>query len=172
MFLGRNTIAHAMVQSAESLSLDAFASDKLAGDLGELDEDSSSQLLTALYGEFFTTQDGYFSTSENWKAGTNEEIEEVVKNRFLAYLVGSSPESFLGLGIGVNTGEYIKSNADKMLSFLKIENGVDGLDFSGSTVKDGVLTIKVKYRQKFVFDFNGLAAFDREETLDINLWSN
>ena len=107
MFLGQNTIAHAMVQSAESLSLDAFASEKIAGDLGSMDEENSEQLLIAVYGELFTEQDGYFATSEKWQDGESEDIEKVVKNRFLAYLVGS--------------GGNIDSKADKLLSFLNVE---------------------------------------------------
>ena len=53
---------------------------------------------------------------------------------------------------------------------MGIKKGTAGLDFSESVVEDGVLTIKLKYEQEYVFNALDLASFDRESTARVKLF--
>lgn len=153
MFYGQHLMMHAMMQSAESLSLDPYATERLAAY-----DASADSICTILYNKVFTDEDKYFSSDQRWYAENNDLMRTTVKNRFIGFLTG-----------GESSGDTV-SRANDMLDFLGIENGINGLDFSETTINGNILTIKMKYKQEFLFNLNGLAAFDREHVFNITLW--
>lgn len=157
-FTGHHILSHTLIQSAQSLSLDPYATERLSEDLEE--EEGCGDLIEAVYAGAFTGGDKYFSSNEKWYNGENNELMlETVRNRFLGYLVG-----------GGTTSE-VESLADKKLKIIGVNNGLDGLDFSETEIVDGELIVTIKYKQEFIFNFQGLAAFDRKQSIHITLWT-
>ena len=62
------------------------------------------------------------------------------------------------------------TRADEKLKAMGVKNGLAGLDFSDTKIEGNTLTIIVKYKQEFIFNFQGLAAFDRQQKISITLW--
>lgn len=149
MFMGQHMMSHSLIQSAESLSLDSYANERLSIN----DVQDGGDLLTALYANLFTSGNEYFSSNEKWYASGSGSAEEVIKKRFIGYL---------------SNGDVSKAN--DILDNIGIKGGIDSLDFSGCTVDDDVLTITIKYTQEFLFNFQGLASFEREVTVKANMW--
>lgn len=145
MFTGQQVMAHALLQSSKSLAFDPYASQRVA--------DDEQDKLAGMFVDIFTFGHGNYISTEQWYKEESEDLEEVIKTRFTAYL-RSSEES-----------------ASDLLEIVGVKNGLDGLDFSGSTVEDGFLTIKLKYTQDFVFNAAGLASFEREIDVKIKLFN-
>ncbi|MBQ8802267.1 MAG: hypothetical protein IJZ53_01340 [Tyzzerella sp.] len=154
-FSGHQLLSHSMIQSAQSLSLDPFATERL--EISWEDMEGGSDLIEAMYAEALGGDD-YFSSNKKWYDENSDLMLQTVKNRFLGYLVGSG------------TSSEVESKADDMLKYLRIQGGINGLDFSETKIEDGVLTLTIKYKQEFIFDFQGLAAFDRKQSISITLW--
>lgn len=153
MFLGQQMMSHALTQSAQSLSLDPYSNSQING--GQIED--TGDLVSVLYGKLFEGQEGFYAQDE-WYNGENEtRLQEVIRDRYVAYLVGGS-------------GEAQRKQADEMLDYVGVVGGLDGVDLSASKIEGDVLTIKVKYKQEFLFDFNGLASFDREMEISTKLW--
>jgi hypothetical protein len=156
-FSGEMTMSHALIQSAESLSLDPYATERL----GENTVESGGDLVTAIYSSLTTDENSYFSSSEKWYSGENQNLLlDTVKKRYIGYLSGGDD----------NNSQATEAKADKFLKDIGVQNGLSGLDFSETKIEGNVLTITIKYKQEFIFDFQGLAAFDRQQTISITLW--
>lgn len=155
MFSGQQVMSHALIQCAESLSLDPYSTQKL--NLSELE--GGGDLVTSLYAKVFTEGNDFFSSTEKWYENNDELMMETVKKRFYGFLAGSGSE------------EEIHQNVNEMLDVLNIEGGINGLDFSETKIENGILMLKVKYKQGFLFDFQGLASFDRKMEIKVKLWN-
>lgn len=84
--------------------------------------------------------------SEEWYEDTYTDLETVVKERFEMFLATSDVTGFY------NTV------------------GVSNVDFSGCTVVDGVLTVKIKYKQSYIYaDF---VAKTKELTATVKLFES
>lgn len=151
MFLGDQVITHALSQAAQSLSLDSYASSMV--DYSKIE--SAEDLAQALYSNLFDS-DEYFSSNAKWHEEGGDVLLETVENRFVGYLSGGRTAP--------------KTYADDLLEFVGVVNGLEGFDFSETTVSDKVLTIKVTYQQEFLFDFHGLASFDKEYVITVKMW--
>lgn len=164
MFMGQQMLSHSLLQSTESLSLDSYAIEKFHGGDQSGGIKSAQSVVIGVYEDLVSGRsigdDDNFSSSVKWYEAANaDEKETVIKNRFLGYLTGSGESTSEDLAI-----------ADSMLKMVGVKDGFSGIDFSECAVNDGVLTMKIKYKQEFVFDFNGLAAFDREMTATSKMW--
>ncbi len=155
-FSGHQLLSHSLIQSAESLSLDPYATEQLKISWDEME--GGEDLVQAMYADAFTSQDPYFSSNEKWYAENSDLLIPTVRSRFLAYFVGSG------------TSSEMEKAADERLKTIGVQGGLDGLDFSGTKIEGNTLTIVIKYRQEFVFNFQGLAAFDRQQSITITLW--
>lgn len=155
-FSGHQLLSHSLIQSAESLSLDPYATERLNISWDEME--GGEDLVQAMYADAFTSQDPYFSSNEKWYAENSDLLIPTVRSRFLAYFVGSG------------TSSEMEKAADERLKTIGVQGGLDGLDFSGTKIEGNTLTIVIKYRQEFVFNFQGLAAFDRQQSITITLW--
>lgn len=151
MFMGQQLITHAMIQSAESLSLDSYALENV--DFEEID--SGGELVQLLYSQIYTPNND-FSSNVKWYSDDSSDLSSVVEKRFLAYLTS-----------GANNAQ---TKASEMLEFVGVKNGFDGLDLSETKIEDGYLIMTVSYEQEFIFNFNGLASFEREFTIKQKLW--
>ena len=171
MFMGQQMISHSMLQSAESLSLDSYGTEKIRDE----DDNPATELVITFMENLFTGSfsadsiDSTFASTKRWydkdaddyKHGNRDALyesdkNEVIKNRFLGYLTGESDIT------------KAEEKAKEIYKLIGVEN--EELDFSESTVEDGVLTMVIKYRQKFVFDFQGLVGIDRQLTIKVNMW--
>lgn len=141
VFEVQGKISSTIIQSAQSLSLDSYSTDRTHAEFGDKDS-PLLKLLTSFGIEKSVKSDGYITTSDGWyktecTATTNAELAEVIKARFIAYL----------------TNEGTETAADELLKKLKVENGISGLDFSESSIdSEGNINIVVKYKVNYVFD--------------------
>lgn len=141
-FAGSQLMSHAALQTAQSLSLDSYSNEKIASA-------GHDALL-----EFTVNGRNLFSNGFAADVGWYKEptkVKKAVENRFKAYLLNGD-------------------NADKngLLKFIGIENGE--IDYSGCNVDNGVLTIKIKYKQSFMFNVFDLMNFDRTITVKAKMW--
>lgn len=141
MFMGQQVIGHAVVQSAKSLAFDPYAVQRSV---------TNADNLTAIFVDLFTLGNPNYVSTDNWYEEDN--VGDVVKERFYLYI---RPQ---------------KSDAKDILDLVGVENGLSGLDFSECSVEDGVLTVKLNYKQRFVYDTMGLVPFERSITVKINLF--
>lgn len=155
LFSGQNAINHALIQSAQSLSLDPYSSEKF--DFNKIQ--TGGDVVQLLYSDLLTNGDTYFSSKEKWynDSADSSLMFDTIEKRFIAYMVGSE-------------NGQVKYSVDNILKKYGIQNGIDGIDFSGSKIEGNLLTLKVKYKQEFIFNFQGLASFEREKTVVVNLW--
>ena len=140
MFMGQQIVTHVAIQSAKSLALDPYSVQRVAAD--------KQDHLADMFVDLFTIGNGEFVSTDQWYM---TDVENTVQERFFAYLDGSG-------------------DADKILEVIGIEGGSTGLDFSESTVQDGVLTLKIKYKQNFVYGTSDLTSIEREITLVVKLF--
>jgi len=151
LFAGQNVISHALIQSAQSLSLDSYSFEKLKS---EGEGIQMTDIMNELVDELVISSD-YFSTSEKWYSDDIASMNEVVKNRFIGYLVGADPTS---------------TKANELLDYFGVDNGLSGFDFSASKVENGYLTLTVRYKQKFLFDFDDNVMMDLEQSVKVKMW--
>lgn len=140
-FMGQQIMSHTAIQTAKSLSFDPYA-------VSRVDGNNLAVMIGDITDLFF---DGNYSSTEVWHTSDeSDRIPETARKRFLAYLPN-------------------QNDPDALLQWIGVENGTAGLDFSGSTVEDGVLTLKIKYVQNFAFKLAELTSFDRGITLKVKL---
>ena len=161
VFMAQNIIGHVLVESAQSLALDAYATNKLSQPNGLIDLGINLVMeLTDL-----DADDPSFSNSERWydrkHGATQEDWVEAVEARFLGYLAGRADSETL---------EDTKSRADDILQALRVTGGVSGLDFSESDLRGSDLYVKVTYNIEFFFNPFGLAEFSTTQQASARMW--
>ena len=153
VFMAQNIIGHALLESTQSLALDAYATDKLS------DPTTVQGRLRNFFMELTGSMadDPYFSDSERWydRAGgaTKDDWVEAAEKRFLGYLAGGDADQ-----------------ADGMLRALRVTDGVAGLDFSQSDLRGSDLCIQVSYQIEFFFNPFGLAEFSTTQQASARMW--
>lgn len=152
MFFGEHMISHALIQSAESLSLDPFATQRV----GSTSFAEAESIATFLYGAIVDA-DPYFASTDKWYENNDDTMREAVKKRFIGYLGGDESQN-------------PETKADTFLKFFGVQNGLDGMDFSATQLDGNKLTIVVKYRQNYIFDFQGTVGNDLTKTFSVYLW--
>lgn len=163
MFMAQNATAHAALETAESLALDAYQAEKL--EVARMDSmETWKSVNNFLNGLFAAGADENFSSFDRWydgkESGTIQEkenakvlLENTVKTRFVAYLTGGDEDE-----------------ADAMLTRLNVVDGLKGINFSGSRVENGVLYVNIKYKLKYDFQIGGLGQIDVEQESCSKLW--
>lgn len=151
VFEARNMMAHTVLATTKSLSLDSYWSSKMRG-TGNLT--SFAGFLSTLY------NDPGFTEKEAWhELGDGETLDtKIVKERFIAYLSGEEIDS------------GATPEADKLLKRYHVVNGVDGLDFSQSTVESGCVKVVVTYELEYEFDVFGLDPLKMQQSACSKLW--
>ena len=148
MFMAQNMTAHAALETAQSLSLEAYSAKKLGN--GSLK--SVGDFINGLFGKI---DDDNFSSYEDWFSSESKQaaLPGIAKTRFAAYISGDSEQE-----------------ADELLERLNVVDGMDGIDFSGSYVENGMLYIVVKYELKYDFKLGKLSTVKVNQKACAKLW--
>ena len=158
VFEARNEIGHVVLATTNSLAFDTYA-DKNLGESGDL-----SQIFCGLYNILEDDSDG-FSSKKLWYQKTQDEdsegntsinatFKDAIEARFVAYLTdGGTTE-----------------DAEAILERYHVVGGLEGLDFSESSVEDGDLTVKVKYKIEYEFRVFGMKPLELEQSACSKLW--
>lgn len=144
LFMGQQIMCHTLIQSAKSLAFDPYASQRVAAN--EEDE------LAEMFVDLFSFSEGNHTSTEQWYGEEATNLDEVVEERFVAYL------------------KTTELRAESVLKQIGVKDGLDGLDFSECTLADGVLSMKVKYTQEFIFNAADLTSFERTLCVKVKLF--
>lgn len=158
-FMAQNEMSHALVATAESLSLDSYYNDATYG--GSFSEANKEVTVESLmlnlfdnsYSSINNNKAQYVNTSRWYVTLDGKVNAEVIKERFIGYV---SP-----------SGER---EADDILKGLNIKNGINGIDFTESKIENGKLFIKAKYKFHFFVKLNGLDEFEVTQSVCSGLW--
>lgn len=181
IFEARNEMAHVLLSTANSMSLDTYENEKLQN------SGNIASLISSVYNTANPSENG-FTSSELWNEVKKSDVEgtwngtiyatqtdpnssitdvdeygkqanistmftETIKERFVAYLAG---------------GDLAEAN--NILEKYHIQGGIDGLDFSGSHIKSGKLYISVKYTIEYEFNVFDLGKLEMEQSVCSKLW--
>ena len=142
VFSAQNQVMHALVQTANSLSLDPYWNEKTG-----VENPNVSSMLQNF--ERSITQDKSFSSTESWHK--NETVSSgVLEDRFYSYFTG---------------------DGNKLSAYTKLKKlGVVGnMELSG-TVNNGDLTLVAKYKMKFWFNLFKTEPLDLSQKVRVHLW--
>ncbi|MBF1304569.1 MAG: pilus assembly protein [Oribacterium sinus] len=142
VFSAQNQVMHALVQTANSLSLDPYWNEKTG-----VENPNVSNMLQNF--ERSITQDKSFSSTESWHK--NETVSSgVLEDRFYSYFTG---------------------DGNKLSAYTKLKKlGVVGnMELSG-TVNNGDLTLVAKYKMKFWFNLFKTEPLDLSQKVKVHLW--
>lgn len=142
VFSAQNQVMHALVQTANSLSLDPYCNEKTG-----VENPNVSNMLQNF--ERSITQDKSFSSTESWHK--NETVSSgVLEDRFYSYFTG---------------------DGNKLSAYTKLKKlGVVGnMELSG-TVNNGDLTLVAKYKMKFWFNLFKTEPLDLSQKVKVHLW--
>lgn len=154
MFMAQNTTAHTLLQTSQSMSLDAYSAEHIGtGGWGSVSEIAVSiaDFISNLFGS--NNNNSTFTSRQKWYDGTQDEIVNMVKTRFIGYLSGGDATA-----------------ADEFLKNMNVVDGLDGLDFSESYVDSGNLYIVLKYDLEYDFNIGNLKAVEVKQTTCSKLW--
>lgn len=169
LFEARNIMAHALLATTDSMAKDAYESSN------DVDRETVIGLLSSLYktnipngSDFSDRRDWYTDATERtekektqgspgssgggFRDGSATELD-VFRTRFIAYL-----------------GNGDAARAAKLVKRLKIRDGLEGLDFSKTEVKDGKLYGSVSYKIDYVFDVFSKDGLELEHTACSKIW--
>lgn len=153
MFMAQNAIAHTMLQSAQSMSLDAYATSKIreyTGSTGSVGNYLGSFTLS-LFGSSSTNP--AFVSEDAWYEEGSATIHTTVKNRFVGYLTGGD-----------------EAAANKLLKQMNVVDGLEGIDFSASNVTNGTLNVVLKYKLEYNMKLGSIGEIDVEQKCCSKLW--
>lgn len=150
IFSAHNQITHALVQSAKSLSLDPYIYDETEL-LGESTFKFWGSLGDIALNIFRADNDEYYMSTTDWY-NQGDGAEAVVRKRFVGYLSGGDENA-----------------AQEKLEGLRVIDGLNGIDFTVS-VADDMLTIKIDYTLKFLFDFWEFGEMPVSQSIQVKLW--
>lgn len=163
VFEVQGKVSTALLQSSQSLSLDSFGLDKTNVDFSEEDSDLSffKLIIDKIGMQKMIKDDKYVTRNKQWykkdlKASECPDLLNAIKNRFIAHL----------------TDEGTVDAARSLLKTFKVEDDIDGLDFSESELKGNKLTVRVKYKVKYIFDCPtvNLEPMEFSQSTTVNLW--
>ena len=167
----QEAVAHSLVQTADSLAIEAYSINKLQTGI----DTGAKAALTDLAVKIFSTSgvDAHFYTDQRWfsedqlvadyvdepEMSTKDEdirvidLAQILKNRFVGYFANGDEEY-----------------ADQFLKKMGVESGLDGLDFSASQVKNGKLYINVKYTIKYLMNIGNIGKINAEQSYCSKIW--
>ena len=177
--------AHVILQTAESLSVDAYSIEQVT-DKRTTREDHhinnlaefGAQIMSSIFGgpdneqqkPYFITekkwyeafdQPGYEKESGITVAKSDEEIgkfpgssvDTAIRNRFIGYIAGGD-----------------ETKADRILKSVYIVDGLEGLDFSKSYVKNNTLHIELNYKLHYMISDKLLPPVSITQKCAAKLW--
>ena len=160
MFMAQNITSHTILQASESLSVDAYYTEKLTpktGSVGNVGDyvwkatNAAWQFVNGIFGVPDDNPD--FVTTDRWYEGDETDIANAVKKKFVAYLTAGD-----------------ETEADKLLKRVNIVDGLDGLDFTESYIDNGTLYIVLNYQMEYDFNIWDVGKVDVKQTTCSKLW--
>lgn len=153
MFMAQNVTSHAILQTSQSLSMDAYSIEKLTVDSSAVGSvgDYLGQFVTSLFGS--SEKNPSFTSDDKWYDGGQEKVAEAIKTRFVGYISGGDEEK-----------------ANQLLERMNIVDGLDGIDFSKSYVENDTLYITIKYYLEYDFNIWNVGSVEVEQTTCSKLW--
>ena len=142
-FEARNAMAHTLLATAQSLSLDTYEKEKT------FDDKNIVSLIKQLYYVSVSDDSAFVSASKL----TGDNVESEVKARFVAYLAN---------------GDVAKAN--RILNRYNIEGGLDGLDFSESSYEGDKLKIVLKYKLEYEFQVFNIDGHEMKQSVCSKTW--
>ena len=186
MLCAHTMTAHVMLQTAESLSLDAYSIGRITdkttarqpihiNDVGE----SATIWIYRLLGnpDLDLEKHDYFVSETKWyEAFTEEGYDED------AWLSGEKDPDTVGGRTGSNIEIVVRKRfigyltggdepeADKLLKSVYVVDGLNGLDFSKSYVQNGDLHVVLHYKLHYMMGEHVIPAVDIEQKSVAKLW--
>lgn len=169
LFMAQSMIGHALTESCQSMALETYGTSKL--DDGNMQiKDVPIELMKlfcsakSIFAQSEVTEEDRdtFASDSRWfdfhgaEAPDNNQVIAAAKERFAGYLAGSY------------------SKADEMLEILGIEDGMEGLDFTGTTLNGKDLTISVTYQISLLIrlDLFDFGIFDAGQRVCSRIWGS
>ena len=180
VFEARNEMAHVLLASTNSLSLDTYQTEKIEN------SGTMSQMVSGIF-DVVANEDNPFISHEKWymmkdsqvnvtewngtiyvdgtdssnleaddygnAATTSGLLGNAIKERFIAYL-------------GAGDEDVAKAKLER----YHIVGGINGLDFSGSKISSGKLYVVVRYTIEYEFNMFGLGTLDMQQSACSRLW--
>lgn len=170
VFEARNVMAHTLLATTNSLSIDAYETDKIhdAGEnvvsmaekvIGSVSADGNTENFVSK--EEWYKRDNYSGTihavtPKDPSVGASrvsQEMYDVVKARFIAYL-GASDEA----------------SAEAILERYHIKGGLDGIDFTGTYISGDDLYVTITYSIEYEINAFNLGTNTFTHTACSKLW--
>ncbi len=148
MFMAQNITSHTILQTSQSLSLDAYSTSRTKSESGTIGG-IVSDFAMGLFGN--ADENPSFVTDDKWY--DSDDVTSTIKTRFVGYLTGGDEDK-----------------ADELLEQINVVGGLDGLDFTNSYIADDTLYIVLKYKLEFDFNIWDVNTTDVEQTTCSKLW--
>lgn len=154
MFMAQNATSHAILQTAESLSIDVYSVESRTLDESEAPSVGywTTSLLNKILGKPSNTTN-FVSTNRWHETSNNNDVADVVKKRFVGYIAGGD-----------------EAEADRILKNLRVINGLNGIDFSKSYISGDDLYAVIEYKLVYDFEFMSDREFPVKQTACARLW--
>lgn len=149
----QNQISHAFIQAGKSLSLDAYHTEK-SGSVARSDTtrwEGAGDLLSDI---IRVGNNQYLASSSDWY-NAESTAKKAIKKRFIGYLTGGQGDA--------------KAQADTMLEAYSVIDGLDGIKFD-CKIDGNIITMTIKYKLQFWFDFLDAGKIPVEQSLKIRMW--
>lgn len=172
MTSAQEDIAHSIVQTSQSLSIEAYSISKLQTDMNT----GAKAALTDLAVKVFSTanSDRHFYTDVRWFSTDrlmdnyidedtvqtkdpqlrNIDLREIIRTRFIGFFANGD-----------------EAAANEMLEKMGVIDGLAGLDFSESKVSGGVLYITVNYKMQYKIHIGDIGTVNASQTFCAKIWS-
>lgn len=168
----QEAISHSIIQTADSLSMEAYSIKKLQPD----ENTGVKAAITALGVRLFSTSnsDEHFYTEQRWFAEDRLEeqyveraeisagnpalrtidLSEIIKTRFVGFFANGDEEY-----------------ADAFLKKMGVVDGLNGISFTESQVKNGNLYIKAKFKVKYLINIGKIGEINASQEYCSKIWS-
>jgi hypothetical protein len=157
----QSRITHALIQSAQSLSQDAYGNEKFDSEEKKefmFDSDMSTvitELIRRGHDPYFTSESDWYK--DIYAKGEKHDAEVVSRNntvrkRFIGYLAGD------------------EDGAEKLLKSVGVVDGLNGIKIS-SAVSGGDLTVNVEYNLQLWFDFFDVGKIPVKQSYTSKMWN-
>ena len=142
IYRAQSVVSHASFQTSQTLAVESFTREKV-GESGTLQ--AISKILD-FYNTIRGTSVGTGITDSYRSLGKVSNLEGIIKDVFV-YSLADSTEA-----------------ADEKLKSLGIKDGLNGIDFGGSSVSGSDITINIKYTVQLQFSFFGKKDIELNKT--------
>lgn len=151
LFIAQNVTAHVLLQTSQSLSLDAYMSEEL----GTEDIGSVGDFIKKLFVGVSGTDHNFVAYEKCYDEDSGQVHADEIKKRFVGYLTGGD-----------------ESAADDFLKDMKVADGLSGLDFSKSYVENNTLHLVLQYELEYDANIWEMDNVEVQQTTCSKLWKN